>query len=417
MYRFCREGVRYMANGLKVYHLPLLPVLRQDVAFFALLNVIPVLRQIFIREQIDLCHGHLSTSITMAMVLVVAKSFGVKTVVTEHTHFIYNDIGCINLNKMCKWYLKDVDAAICVSHACKDNFTLRAKINPRICFTIPNAVDTNKFSPNPSLRYPLNTINIVCISRLTMRKGIDFLIDIIPEVLSVHPNAHFIIGGDGEKYDLLKELISHFGYENNVELLGGLPHDKVRSALCRGHIFLNTSLTESFCLSMLEAASCGLLVVSTDVGGIPEVLPPGMAYLAKPEAKALTQQLFRAIQDYDKISCSDMHQIVKNLYSWRQVAERTEVVYDFAMEKPVLNTFARIKSNFSWGSIVGLYAVLYQIVEFLLILFIEWWYPESEIDIIKTMNTQDYLGNPHMFGDHEFRIDSLAQINRGQNVL
>ena len=65
-------------------------------------------------------------------------------------------------------------------------------------------MDTNKFQPNPSLRYPLNTINIVCISRLTMRKGIDFLVDIIPEVLAVHPNAHFIIGGDGEKYELLE---------------------------------------------------------------------------------------------------------------------------------------------------------------------------------------------------------------------
>ena len=70
---------------------------------------------------------------------------------------------------------------------------------------------------------------------------------------------------------------------------------------------MKTSLTESFCLSMLEAASCGLLVVSTDVGGIPEVLPPGMAYLAKPEAKALTRELIRAIKDYEKISCTEMH--------------------------------------------------------------------------------------------------------------
>ena len=37
------------------------------------------------------------------------------------------------------------------------------------------------------------------------------------------------------------------------------------------------------------------LVVSTDVGGIPEVLPPGMAYLAPPNAKALTAQLLKAI--------------------------------------------------------------------------------------------------------------------------
>ena len=55
--------------------------------------------------------------------------------------------------------------------------------------------------------------------------------------------------------------------------MGGIIHDNVAAVLNRGHIFLNTSLTETFCLSMLEAASCGLIVVSTNVGGIPEVLP------------------------------------------------------------------------------------------------------------------------------------------------
>lgn len=66
MYNFCREGVRYMANGLKVYHLPMLPVLRNDVGFAALFNITSVLRQILIREHVDLCHGHLSTSVVMA---------------------------------------------------------------------------------------------------------------------------------------------------------------------------------------------------------------------------------------------------------------------------------------------------------------------------------------------------------------
>ena len=45
-----------------------------------------------------------------------------------------------------------------------------------------------------------------------------------------------------------------------VRLLGALEHKDVRGVLVQGHIFLNTSLTEAFCMAILEGASCGLQV-------------------------------------------------------------------------------------------------------------------------------------------------------------
>lgn len=50
-----------------------------------------------------------------------------------------------------------------------------------------------------------------------------------------------------------------------------------------GSIFLNTSLTEAFGIAILEAACAGLYVVSTRVGGVPEVLPKDMISFANPE--------------------------------------------------------------------------------------------------------------------------------------
>jgi len=81
-----------------------------------------------------------------------AKSFGLKTVFTEHSLFGYNEFFSIQLNKLIKWSFRDLDAAICVSHACKDNFVLRAKFDPWKTFTVPNAVDSQKFTPDPSIR-------------------------------------------------------------------------------------------------------------------------------------------------------------------------------------------------------------------------------------------------------------------------
>lgn len=106
----------------------------------------------------------------------------------------------------------------------------------------------------------------------------------------------------------------------------------MRDVLCRGHIFLNTSLTESFCIAILEAACCGLLVVTTDVGGVPEVLPKHMAYLAKPDEKSILRQLRKAVLNVKNIPCETFYKTVASIYSWRQVAERTERVYDYIME-------------------------------------------------------------------------------------
>lgn len=80
--------------------------------------------------------------------MLAAKSYGIKTVFTEHSLYGYGDMQSIHINKMIKWSFRDLDAAVCVSQACKDNFVLRAKVNPQQTFTIPNAVDSMRFTPS-----------------------------------------------------------------------------------------------------------------------------------------------------------------------------------------------------------------------------------------------------------------------------
>jgi len=88
------------------------------------------------------------------------------------------------------------------------------------------------------------------------------------------------VGGDGPKRLVLEEVREELG--DRVRLFGPMDHCKVRQFLTQGHIFLNTSLTEAYCMAIVEAAASGLQVVSTRVGGIPEVLPPDIITLADP---------------------------------------------------------------------------------------------------------------------------------------
>lgn len=398
---------------MKIYHVPQIPIVANATAFLTFMNSLPVMREILIRERIDIVHGHQCTSILGNTVLMAAKTCGVKTCFTEHSLFTFNEHFGIHLNKIIKWTMKDLDAAICVSNACKENFVLRAGFDPTKAFTIPNAVDSVRFTPDFEIRNQEvakcgnpDRINIVYISRLQYRKGVDLLIPIIPKILAANKNVHFIIGGDGDGMANLQQLIQRHNISDRVELLGGLPHEKVRDVLCRGHIFLNTSLTESFCIAILEAACCGLLVVSTDVGGVPEVLPPHMAYFAKPEEKSITKQLIKAIENVKSINTEGWNEELSKIYNWRTVAEKTEKVYNYAMDKPAYTLYDRLKNCLAQGQIFGFFAVWYVIMEMFVLAACEYILPDADIDQAQNFNSMQYNEKIEEYGDHMLYVNN-----------
>ena len=75
-------------------------------------------------------HGHQATAVLQIMAQKAAQAMGLRTVFTDHSLFGFDDIASISINKVMKWVLANADAAICVSHANKDNLTLRAAMNP-----------------------------------------------------------------------------------------------------------------------------------------------------------------------------------------------------------------------------------------------------------------------------------------------
>lgn len=83
------------------------------------------------------------------------------------------------MNKIMKFTMCSVDHAICVSNTCRENLVVRATLPPERISTIPNAIDPSKFTPDPSARFPKGTINVVIMSRLVYRKGIDLVAPVV----------------------------------------------------------------------------------------------------------------------------------------------------------------------------------------------------------------------------------------------
>jgi phosphatidylinositol glycan class A protein len=318
-------------------------------------------------------------------------------------------------------------ATYCLHSHSKENTVLRASLDPLMVSVIPNAVVAENFKPlDPSelssdafsRRHPPparppgphDMITIVVISRLFYNKGTDLLTAAIPRILENHPNTRFIIAGDGPKAIDLEQMIEQNVLQDRVEMLGPIRHEEVRDVMVRGHIYLHPSLTEAFGTVIVEAASCGLYVVCTQVGGIPEVLPSHMTVFAKPEEDDLVAATGRAIADLraNKVRTELFHEEVKNMYSWTNVAMRTERVYNgisgaiseaefygydavngagswsAARGRSGVQSFAlidRLKRYYGCGIWAGKLFCLCVIVDYLIFLALEILFPRDKIDI------------------------------------
>ncbi|GJP52484.1 hypothetical protein CLOM_g11593 [Closterium sp. NIES-68] len=224
-------------------------------------------------------------------------------------------------------------------------------------------------------------VTIVVISRLVYRKGADLLVDVIPAVCARFPKVRWIIGGDGAKRGRLEEMRDRHGLHHRVEMLGAVPHSQVRSVLIRGHIFLNSSLTEAFCIAILEAACCGLFVVATRVGGVPEVLPPDMMLLADPNPPDIVEAIAQAIQIVPRVNPQAMHERVSRMYSWHDVAERTERVYDRVMDMPLDDLPSRLTRYYACGVVAGKIFCLVVLLNSLVAALLAYLQPEQRIEV------------------------------------
>ena len=94
-----RTGVRYLPGGLKVYYCPFLPMVDQ-VCVPTFTISLPLLRWIFIRENIDIVHAHQATSAMANEAVTYAAELGLASVYTDHSLFGFDDLASIVLNRV-----------------------------------------------------------------------------------------------------------------------------------------------------------------------------------------------------------------------------------------------------------------------------------------------------------------------------
>lgn len=152
----------------------------------------------------------------------------------------------------------------------KDIETFLTNVLPdkhRSVFLLPNAVAISRFSKSHTSveKKPKNFCKLISIGRLDKNKNHQFLIDCILELKSMDVPVHLTILGEGEQRSKLEAKIDHLGLSEIVTLPGAV--DAIEHYLWESDVYVHSSLTEGFGLTLIEAMAAGLPVVTIDGGG------------------------------------------------------------------------------------------------------------------------------------------------------
>ena len=141
------------------------------------------------------------------------------------------------------------------------------------CKTFINrpAVNTDLFSRHSAYREN-KKINILSIGRLIFQKGLMIGLMAIKELVNHYPNFTWTIVGDGPEEEELIFYIDLLGLQNNIILAGKKSRDEVFELYSVSDIFFLPSVSEGIANVVLEAMSMQLPVVSSDTGGMQELI-------------------------------------------------------------------------------------------------------------------------------------------------
>lgn len=157
-----------------------------------------------------------------------------------------------------------------------------ARLLGKQAINLPNAINLEGFkrtnidiaSKKKSLGFPLHSPIIGTVGRLAEQKGYCYLIDAIPKVLIDHPQAHFMIIGEGPLSEELKEQADQLNVSSNVKFTGSRSDiDELYACM---DIFVSSSLYEGLPTVIMESMVSNVPVLATSIPGTDELVQHGV---------------------------------------------------------------------------------------------------------------------------------------------
>jgi L-malate glycosyltransferase len=272
--------------------------------------------------------------------MIAAKLLGKPCFITMHGGDVYyNKEEGYTFPKL--WYIKPVlkftlhhaTKLTAITNDCRIH-ALNAGAYEKDVTIITNGADIRRFSRKNSSggetirkKYGLKGKKIIFTCRqLIPRKGIRYLIMAMPYIIKKHPKVKLLIAGDGMEREYLEKLIDKLKIKDYVSLLGWIKNDELPAYYNVSDIAVMPSLEEGFGIPAAEAMACELPVVSTDAGGLVEVVENNKTGLIvqKGNEKELAGAIIKFLDQpaLGKKMGKDGRKKAETEFSWDKTAEK-----------------------------------------------------------------------------------------------
>jgi glycosyltransferase involved in cell wall biosynthesis len=173
----------------------------------------------------------------------------------------------------------------------------RHHIDPQKLRVVPNCVDVNRFSPGPLDRAKRPIPALIFVGRLSPEKNIEGLLDALA-ILQTRTRSvpKLSIIGDGELAGSLRTKVDKLGLP--ASFWGSVPNEQLPGILQNADLFILPSFYEGHPKALLEAMSCGLPCIGSDVEGIrQEIWHSGNGYLCRTSPESLADAIETVLDD------------------------------------------------------------------------------------------------------------------------
>jgi len=195
---------------------------------------------------------------------------------------------------------------------------------------IPFGVDIDFWKPS-LVNKTEKKLTIGIVKKLEPYYGVEYLIKAFHLVLKNFSNVRLVIIGDGSEKKRLENLTAELKINDYVEFLGLINHKDLPDYYRNIDIFVVPSLTESFGVVVVEAASCGLPVIASNVNGLPETVIDGeTGFLVPPQnPQIIAEKILYLINNSDirKRMGRAARTFVEEYYVWEKNAALMEKLY------------------------------------------------------------------------------------------